>query len=105
MKRSGCEYERSPAAATRKRPPEERVRDFDPVDAGYADSDAQVVAARCFGTSVCRACDVCVLICPDLCITRDPESQRIVVDLDYCKGCGLCARYCPKGAIRMEAET
>jgi pyruvate ferredoxin oxidoreductase delta subunit len=40
-------------------------------------------------------------MCPELCITRDAASGRIVFDLDLCKGCGLCARYCPKGAIRM----
>jgi len=47
---------------------------------------------------------VCRLLCPDLCITRDAATGRIVIDLDICKGCGICAHYCPKGAIRMVME-
>ena len=58
-------------------------------------------ASRCLATVACDYCDVCILTCPDLCITRDGGSGRIVIDLAICKGCGLCAHYCPKGAIAM----
>ncbi len=61
-------------------------------------------AGRCLASLTCTWCEVCQLICPDLCITRDPDSDRILIDLDHCKGCGLCAHFCPKGAIRMETE-
>jgi Pyruvate/2-oxoacid:ferredoxin oxidoreductase delta subunit len=101
---SGCEHEPVPRAPRRKRPAAERVRDFEPVVLPDDAPAAEAAAARCFGASVCRACEICILICPDLCLTRDPASGRIVVDLDYCKGCGLCAHFCPKGAIRMEVE-
>ncbi|MDI7266689.1 MAG: 4Fe-4S binding protein [Myxococcota bacterium] len=104
MRDDGCGYRPTPPRAPRKRPPAERILDFDPVDLGIDAEAAAAEGARCFGASVCRACDACILMCPDLCITRDPASGRIVVDLDYCKGCGLCAKYCPKGAIRMEPE-
>ena len=60
-------------------------------------------ARRCLGSFFCDACDLCVLLCPDLCIVRD-ENGRIVIDLDYCKGCGVCAAICPKGAIEMVPE-
>ena len=102
--RSGCEYAPVPRTPRRKRPVAERLRDFEPVVLPEEPAAAAVAAARCFGGSVCRACEVCILICPDLCITRDPASGRIVVDLDWCKGCGLCAHFCPKGAIRMELD-
>lgn len=67
---------------------------------------AQVVAAagRCLSSQICTWCEVCQLMCPDMCITRDPDSGQIRIDLDHCKGCGLCAHFCPKGAIRMETE-
>ncbi len=58
-------------------------------------------ARRCTAASPCLYCDVCQLLCPDLAITRDPETGEIEKDLDYCKGCGLCAHFCPHGAIRM----
>lgn len=61
-------------------------------------------AARCLGTRSCEACDACRLLCPDLAITREPETGRIEIDLDHCKGCGICAAFCPRGAIRMEPE-
>lgn len=61
-------------------------------------------ASRCLTSQTCTWCEVCQLMCPDLCITRDPDSGHIRIDLDHCKGCGLCAYFCPKGAIRMETE-
>ncbi len=60
-------------------------------------------AKRCLGSFFCDACDLCILLCPDLCMTRD-ENGRIVIDYDYCKGCGVCAAICPKGAIEMIPE-
>ncbi|MGD8388219.1 MAG: 4Fe-4S binding protein [Desulfobacteraceae bacterium] len=61
-------------------------------------------ASRCLSLLSCDSCDLCRLFCPDLCITRNPETGRIEIDYDYCKGCGICALVCPKGAIRMELE-
>jgi 2-oxoacid:acceptor oxidoreductase delta subunit (pyruvate/2-ketoisovalerate family) len=60
-------------------------------------------AARCLGSLFCDACDLCILMCPDLCITRD-DAGSIIIDLDYCKGCGVCAAICPKSAIEMIPE-
>lgn len=104
IRRTGCEYVPLPRTPRRKRPAADRVRDFDPVLLPEAPETGRASAERCFGVSTCRACEICILICPDLCITRDPGTDRIVVDLDYCKGCGLCAHFCPKGAIRMVVE-
>lgn len=58
-------------------------------------------SSRCLATHECTYCEVCELLCPDLCITRHPGTGLIQIDLDYCKGCGLCAQFCPKDAIRM----
>ncbi len=60
-------------------------------------------AKRCLGSFFCDACDLCLLLCPDLCITRNERGQ-IIVDYDYCKGCGVCAAICPKEAIEMIPE-
>ncbi len=64
-------------------------------------ADPREDALRCLASLRCDWCDVCVMICPDLCVTRDPATGAIAFDLDLCKGCGLCAHYCPKGAIAM----
>jgi 2-oxoacid:acceptor oxidoreductase delta subunit (pyruvate/2-ketoisovalerate family) len=68
-------------------------------------TDAAAAAERCLAAHPCTYCEVCQLLCPDQCITRDPKSGEILIDLKYCKGCGVCAFYCPKGALRMELET
>lgn len=52
----------------------------------------------------CRHCDLCRLQCPELAITKDPETGTIVIDLAYCKGCGICSALCPTGAITLHLE-
>lgn len=83
--------------------PQESVKHHAP-PSSYGHDEALRAARLCFSTVFCSYCDVCRLLCPDLCITRDADTGRIVIDLEYCKGCGLCAHYCPKGAIRMTLE-
>jgi formate dehydrogenase (NADP+) beta subunit len=63
--------------------------------------EAIAEARRCLWLNECAGCEVCVLMCPDQAITKDPATQKAVIDLRYCKGCGLCAHLCPKGAIKM----
>jgi 2-oxoacid:acceptor oxidoreductase delta subunit (pyruvate/2-ketoisovalerate family) len=66
--------------------------------------EAMAEAGRCLSTHSCQGCQLCEVFCPDLAITKDPETGRPVIDLMYCKGCGICAHVCPKGAIIMVAE-
>jgi len=61
-------------------------------------------ARRCLSLRECESCEICSLLCPDLCITRDEKTGEVLIDLDYCKGCGICAAVCPKGAIQMILE-
>ena len=65
---------------------------------------AQAEAQRCLSSHACDGCEICMLLCPDLAITKDPDTGRAVIDLNFCKGCGLCAHLCPKGAISMELD-
>ena len=70
----------------------------------WTKAEAAEAASRCLALRDCESCDLCRMLCPELCITRDPESNRIEIDDAFCKGCGICAFICPKGAIRMERE-
>lgn len=81
-----------------------REKRFTPGQDGLLKEEAIQEAKRCLGLRECEACDLCSLLCPDLCITRDEETGEVLIDLNYCKGCGLCAAICPKGAIRMVME-
>ena len=87
-----------------ERPAAERRGDWEPVAGPWSPETTRRAAGRCLAALSCTWCEVCQLICPDLCITRDPDSGHILIDLDHCKGCGLCAHFCPKGAIQMEIE-
>ena len=51
----------------------------------------------------CIGCGLCVLVCPEACITGD-EKNTYKADLDYCKGCSLCAIVCPVKDIEIEEE-
>jgi Pyruvate/2-oxoacid:ferredoxin oxidoreductase delta subunit len=86
------------------RPAGERAADSAEAAPGLSSAEARAAAERCLATLTCTYCEVCQLMCPDMCITRDGDSGQICVDLDHCKGCGLCAHFCPKGALEMEVE-
>ena len=51
----------------------------------------------------CIACRLCLLICPEGCITGK-EKNTFSCDYQYCKGCGSCADICPKQDIEMIKE-
>jgi 2-oxoacid:acceptor oxidoreductase delta subunit (pyruvate/2-ketoisovalerate family) len=82
----------------------ERRKGLGSVEMGFLKEEAVREAQRCLGLRECQSCEICGLLCPDLCITRDEETGEVRIDLDYCKGCGICSVVCPKGAIQMELE-
>ncbi|MFH0762944.1 MAG: 4Fe-4S dicluster-binding protein [Candidatus Omnitrophota bacterium] len=51
----------------------------------------------------CIACNMCLLACPEHCISGK-EKNTYQTNYNYCKGCGLCAKICPKADIEMIKE-
>jgi 2-oxoacid:acceptor oxidoreductase delta subunit (pyruvate/2-ketoisovalerate family) len=98
-----CELKRK-KRVRRPSPPVEQRRSFDLVEEELSEEGAASEASRCLGTLPCQSCDICVLLCPDLCITRNEVTAQVEIDYDYCKGCGICAALCPKKAIEMIQE-
>ena len=90
-----CKFEES-----RRMPLEPEAGPEDGLDEAAAVKEAR----RCLGNHFCQSCDLCRITCPELCITRNPASGRIEIDLEFCKGCGICAFICPRKAIKMERE-
>jgi NADPH-dependent glutamate synthase beta subunit-like oxidoreductase len=82
----------------------ERALDFSEVNLGLTPVEALEEARRCFNCAVCNECELCLIFCPDVAITRQPEGHGFDIDLNYCKGCGICAMECPRGAIVMTRE-
>jgi len=68
----------------------------------FDERTARKEASRCLVNNQCDSCDLCRILCPDLCITRN-EKGEIEIDYDFCKGCGICG-ICPKGVINMILE-
>jgi 2-oxoacid:acceptor oxidoreductase delta subunit (pyruvate/2-ketoisovalerate family) len=77
--------------------------DFGEVNLGIDLEQAMAEAHRCFNCGVCNDCELCLILCPDVAITRR-EGGGFDIDLNYCKGCGVCAAECPRGAIVMTRE-
>lgn len=47
---------------------------------------------------ICTKCLICVVRCPDACISVNDEGYPYT-DYDNCKGCLICVEECPAGAI------
>lgn len=73
-------------------------------EAGLDEAAAVKEAQRCLGNHFCQSCDLCRMICPELCVTRNALNGQIEIDLEFCKGCGICAFICPRRAIKMVRE-
>lgn len=99
-----CKKEVLPKRKHKNLPIKARKKSFALVEYGLSKEEAMKEAGRCLGLRECQYCEICGLLCPDLCITRDMRTGEVRIDLDYCKGCGICAAVCPKGAIEMVLE-
>jgi 2-oxoacid:acceptor oxidoreductase delta subunit (pyruvate/2-ketoisovalerate family) len=90
--------------ATAAAAPDPLRPDFTEVNPGLGPLEALAEARRCFNCAVCNECELCVIFCPDVAITRQGGGTGFDIDLDHCKGCGVCAMECPRGAIVMTRE-
>ena len=77
---------------------------FSEVNLGLTRGEALAEAKRCFNCGVCNECELCLIYCADVAISRGTNEARFEIDLDYCKGCGVCSEECPRGAISMTRE-
>jgi len=88
--------------------PDERVKDFRPVELGFTQLESLNEAARCLRcqSEVCVGCTFCARTCPAyaLMVERiDDPGDRVVTRYDFdvskCCFCGLCAEQCPTDAL------
>ncbi|MDP2483696.1 MAG: NAD(P)-binding protein [Candidatus Palauibacterales bacterium] len=76
---------------------------FGETNFGLSEKEAIEEAERCLNCGVCNRCELCLIFCPDMAISRR-EDGGFEIDMRYCKGCGLCAAECPRGAVTMTRE-
>jgi len=53
----------------------------------------------------CKACGLCVKVCPYNAISLDTELKRVSIVEAACGGCGTCAAECPFGALTQSHFT
>ncbi len=51
----------------------------------------------------CKACDICVKMCPERCLVLNRWGSVSLTDPALCTGCRLCEMLCPDFAIRVSA--
>ena len=93
-----------PGKPDRLRSFEERRSSFAEANLGLTTNEALVEARRCFNCGVCNQCELCLIFCPDVAITRHPDGHGFSLAYKYCKGCGVCVEECPRGAMVMARE-
>lgn len=94
-------FRRVPRHHDRSLSAREASRSFAEVNTGLSEAQAMAEAQRCLNCGVCTTCDLCLIFCPDVAISRNGTYH---IALDYCKGCGLCAAECPRGALVMTRD-
>jgi carbon-monoxide dehydrogenase iron sulfur subunit len=55
---------------------------------------------------ICQQCEepACANICPVQAISRDEDTEAMVVDDDLCVGCRMCIVACPFGAVTLDRD-
>lgn len=58
-------------------------------------------------TLSCLHCDnpTCQSVCPSNAITRDADTNAVIINSDKCSGCKMCIEACPYGAIHFNANS
>jgi 2-oxoacid:acceptor oxidoreductase delta subunit (pyruvate/2-ketoisovalerate family) len=97
-------FVRIPKHADRSLSADRSRASFAEVNEGLSHQDALDEARRCFNCAVCNQCEICLIFCPDMAISRREDGSGFDIDYDYCKGCGLCNAECPRGAMAMTRE-
>ena len=56
---------------------------------------------------VCTQCEdaPCVRACSVGAISRDPETEVVIIEQNLCASCGLCVEACPVGVISLHRDT
>lgn len=55
---------------------------------------------------ICSQCTkpVCIEVCPEGALSKNPKTGAIKVDKEKCTGCRKCVAACPNGAVSMHPE-
>jgi len=52
----------------------------------------------------CKGCDICVKMCPELCLRLDHDQRVVLSDPAACTGCHVCEWLCPDFALTVHFD-
>lgn len=67
-----------------------------------AGSRAKTTVPVVVDADLCKACGICVGLCPTQVFDRDPGGRALVARPEACTRCLLCELHCPDFAIAVE---
>lgn len=84
----------------------ERVHETPPVYAEFPPLAAAATAPRDaveleITAAWCKSCDICVKMCPEMCLRLDAQQKVELTDPAACTGCRICEWLCPDFAIKV----
>lgn len=88
------------AVAARESPPAAPSLPAPPM-AAAAEAEADAVIELEITEAWCKGCDICVKMCPELCLALNAKQVVEVVRPDACTGCRICEWLCPDFAIAV----
>jgi len=53
---------------------------------------------------LCKACGICIALCPTKVFAATPEGKAQVANMDACTGCLTCEMHCPDFCVEVEAR-
>ena len=53
---------------------------------------------------LCKACGICISLCPEKVFDRDPSGLAVAARQGDCSACMLCEWHCPDFAIEVRVE-
>ena len=73
----------------------------DAAPASAQDARRKVKATVLVDLDLCKACGICVSLCPTKVFDRDAAGQAVVARPEQCTACRLCEWHCPDFAIEV----
>jgi indolepyruvate ferredoxin oxidoreductase beta subunit len=96
----GREWARGAGGAAPAAPGGEIERIPEPVEDPEAGPGARVEICAAW----CKACEICVKVCPERCLALGAGQAAEVIDPSACTGCRVCEWLCPDFAIRVRTS-
>jgi NAD-dependent dihydropyrimidine dehydrogenase PreA subunit len=64
----------------------------------------KVRAAVLVDAELCKACGICISLCPEHVFDRDPAGLAVAARQEDCTACMTCEWHCPDFAIEVRVE-